>query len=440
MLKTLFYVCLTGMVFCSCDSGKRSLNTSGMLDPTFSASGTTAIEEFSSALAVALQSDGKIVVVGTGDEVSGSSFVLSRYDTYGYLDKTFGDPLVRYKNDGSIDTVNIATGKINAEPWHLGEANAVVIQADSKIVVGGSVDNAFALYRYTPDGRPDTAFNTNTKANAVIDGSSLIKSIKSISIQPDGKLVVAGSVFNGVNNFALARYTPHGSLDPTFNVTGKVITVIGPSSVVNAVAIQPDGKIVAVGSAYDQEGHGSGFVLARYNTNGSLDTTFNTTGKVVTAIGSISYGNAVAIQVDGKIVVAGSANNGTSTGFALARYNADGSLDTTFNNTGKVITIIGGFSNANAIAIQPDGKIMVAGEAYSDGRTNFALARYNVDGSIDNTFNAIGNVITSVGLYASAINAIAIQPDSKIVVGGKADTSESSFSDSNFVLARYLSY
>jgi uncharacterized delta-60 repeat protein len=139
-------------------------------------------------------------------------------------------------------------------------------------------------------------------------------------------------------------------------------------------------------------------------------------------------------------VVAGSANNGTRTGFALARYNADGSLDTTFNNTGKVITIIVGFSYANAFVIQPDSKIVVAGEAYSNGRTNFALARYNGDGSIDNTFNVTGNVITSVGPYASSINAIAIQPDSKIVVGGKADTSENSFSDSNFVLARYLSY
>ena len=225
-----------------------------------------------------------------------------------------------------------------------------------------------------------------------------------------------------------------GSLDTTFNTNGKVTTPIGSGSRAHAIAIQTDGKIVVAGNA----GNGTNidFALARYNKNGSLDTTFDTDGIVTTPIGSGNNGAyAIAIQTDGKIVVAGYAGNGTPYRiFALARYKTDGSLDTTFNTNGKVITPIGSGNNgAYAIAIQTDGKIVVAGYALKGTNFDFALARYNTDGSLDRTFDTDGKVTTPIGSDDDFAHAIAIQTDGKIVVAGDAynDT------NSDFALARY---
>ena len=168
-----------------------------------------------------------------------------------------------------------------------------------------------------------------------------------------------------------------GSLDTTFNTTGKVTTAIGAiNDSALAVAIQSDGKIVAAGYSYN--GANYDFALVRYNTDGSLDTTFNTTGKVTTAIGaSNDSAYVIAIQSDGKIVAAGYSDNGANYDFALVRYNTDGSLDTTFNTTGKVTTAIGASNDyAYAVAIQSDGKIVAAGYSYNGANDDFALVRY----------------------------------------------------------------
>jgi uncharacterized delta-60 repeat protein len=224
-------------------------------------------------------------------------------------------------------------------------------------------------------------------------------------------------------------------LDTTLGTNGKVTTAIGGQDFATAVAIQSDGKIVVAG--YSLNGANDDFALARYNTDGSLDTTFDTDGKVTTAIGaSVDRASAVAIQSDGKILVAGFSSDGFSTDFALARYNADGSLDTTFSSDGKVTTAIGAsYDYASAMAIQSNGKIVVAGSALINYTDDFALARYNADGSLDTTFQIAGKATTAIRSDDSA-HAVAIQSDGKIVVVG--ETWGGSPSNSDFALVRYL--
>ncbi len=191
-----------------------------------------------------------------------------------------------------------------------------------------------------------------------------------MAIQIDGKIVVAGQSGNGSNHdFAVVRYNGDGSLDSSFNGTGKVITPIGNGDDNgNSVAIQSDGKIVVAGSSYNGSNHD--FAIARYNSDGTLDTSFNGTGKLTTPVGSSDdYGYSVAVQSDGKIVVAGeSFVTGSNLDFSVVRYNPNGSLDLSFNGTGKVITDVGGSGDfETSMAIQSDGKIVVVGYSVIGG-------------------------------------------------------------------------
>ncbi len=341
---------------------------------------------------------------------------------------------------GRLDTTFDADGKATAAIGSgYDNARDVAIQSDGKIVVAGYSSNGtnddFALARFNSNGSLDTAFDTDGKATTVI-GSGYDQAF-AVAIQSDGKIVVAGFSHNVTHNdFALVRYNSDGSLDTTFDTDGKVTTDIGASSddVANSIAIQSDGKIVIAGASHN--GANYDFALARYNSNGSLDTTFDADGKVTTAIGiGTDFITAIAIQSDGKIVVAGISNSGgTNDDFALARYNSNGSLDTTFDADGKATTAIGGYDNARGLAIQSDGKIVVAGSSSNGTDDDFMLARYNSNGSLDTTFDADGIVTTAIGTSGDIANAIAIQSDGKIVVAGISGNT-----DVDFVLARYNS-
>ena len=284
-----------------------------------------------------------------------------------------GDLDVTFGNGGKVIT-NFGGGSHD-------QAFSMAIQADGKIVVAGTSNYtlavSFAVVRYNADGSLDTSFNGTGKVTTAIGSSNADG--RSVVLQSDEKIVVAGYAFNGNNrDFALVRYNPNGSLDTTFNSTGIVTTDFGGGDDTAAgVAIQSDGKIVVTGSSVMAY---SDIALARYNANGSLDTTFNGTGKVTTDFGfSQDSGTSIAMQTDGKIVVAGWSDYATGKrDFAAVRYNVNGSLDTSFNLTGKVTTAVDSFSDeANAVAIQSNGKIILAG--FSLG---FAVVRYNPDGSL----------------------------------------------------------
>lgn len=189
-----------------------------------------------------------------------------------------------------------------------------------------------------------------------------------------------------------------GALDTTFDTDGRVTTTIGANfDLGQFVIVQPDGNIVVGGSSHN--GTDYDFALARYNTNGSLDTSFDTDGKLITVFGSGNDRLAkVILQPDGKIIAVGYLFNGIDEDFALARYNTDGSLDTTFDSDGKVITPIGaGNDNGHAVVVQPGGKIVVAGDSNNGSNRDFALARYHSNGSLDTTFDGDGKTTTAIG-------------------------------------------
>jgi uncharacterized delta-60 repeat protein len=352
--------------------------------------------------------------------------------------------LARYNADGSLDTSFDGDGLVTTDfafsPDH---AFGVAIQADGKIVVVGDSDHRFGLARYNADGSLDASFGTGGLVTTdVLWGSDYAKSV---AIQADGKIVVAGYSYGSTGkDFAVARYNSDGSLDASFDGDGLVTTNVGTGDdLAYSVAIQTDGKIVVAGRA-SQSGTGVDFALARYNTDGALDTTFDDDGLVMTAFtSSEDIAHSVAIQADGKIVVAGSAHwpgppfTPGNSDFAVARYNVDGSLDTAFSSDGKVTTDFGSaVDRATGVAIGADGEVVVAGHSDRVGTSyDFALARYNADGSLDTTFDGDGKVTTDFGA-PDYLGGIAIQADGKIVVAGSSWQTDTSH---DFAVARYIS-
>ena len=290
--------------------------------------------------------------------------------------------------------------------WSASGASAAVESLESRCLLSaGDLDLSFGVA-----GRVTTSIGTQETGG----------STHQVAIQSDGKIVVAGPALNtGVINtegdFGLVRFNADGSLDTSFAGTGKVTTDFGGDESAADLAIQGDGKIVVVGKRNSP----SIAVLSRYNPDGSLDASFGGTGKVTTTVGTVASANSVAIQNDGKIVVAGLTTTGADFDFAVVRFNADGSLDTSFGGTGKVTTSTSpGFESANSVVIQDDGKIVVAG--YS------ALVRYNANGSLDATFGTSGKVTTDFAVF----NAV-LQDDGKIIGVGAHDSS------SQFTLERF---
>jgi uncharacterized delta-60 repeat protein len=317
---------------------------------------------------------------------------------------------------------------------------SVAVEADGKIVVAGyagvgSADQ-IALVRYDVDGNLDKSFNGTGKIiTAVGDGDC---KAEGLALQSDGKIVVAGYSFNPIGKnraeFTVLRYNVDGTLDTGFGESGKVTTDIGRNSdSANSVAMQGDGKIVVAGDTFAPGNND--FAVARYNTNGTLDTTFNRIGKATADFSKLDYGRAVAVQSDGKIVVAGDAANGDTRTFAVALFNTTGRPDTSFNKTGKVTTDLGGNAEARGVAVQSDRKIVVVGFVLIDGAEKFAVVRYNPDGTLDASFGSTGKVLTLVGVSGSNATSIALQSDGKILVAGYAVNNSGRGRD--FAIARY---
>ncbi|MEW6357667.1 MAG: choice-of-anchor D domain-containing protein [Planctomycetota bacterium] len=334
----------------------------------------------------------------------------------GDLDLTFGI--------GGLVTTDFAGA--NDQGWDM------AIQPDGKIIVAGHAitggNRDFALARYNADGTLDATFGTGGKVTTNFPAAW--DEARAIALQPDGKIVAGGDVVLGNRDFALVRYNADGSLDTTFGTGGKVSTDFGSGDDgIMALAVQSDGKIVAVG--YGNDAGKFKPAVARYNSDGTLDTTFDGDGKVVTAIYGLGndWGNAMALQEDGKIVVVGGAWSGAGDHFFVVRYNTDGSLDTSFSDDGKVITVPDTNAVARAVAIEPNGMIVVGGGASPGGPANFALARYNTDGSLDTTFGVNGIVTTDFAGGSDISYALAVQSDGKILLAGEAS--------GYFALARY---
>ena len=417
-----------------------SVAAAGDLDSSFSGNGkvTTRFKGGANTVGgVAVQPDGKIVVAGGLNPAPAHAsvdamFALTRYNADGTLDTSFG-------GDGKITTNLTRTEDV---------AEAVAVQPDGKIVVvgkaGGGLRGArFAVVRYRQNGRLDKTFSADGKK--FTDFTRENDLAYGVALQADGKIVAVGgaAVFTDRGRFALARYKTHGRLDKTFGAHGKgKVTTNFTTRADSAygVAIQADGKIVAAGGAasftYTEQ---SSFALARYNADGTLDSAFDTNGKVTTDLGSIEeHASGVAIQADGKIVAAGDSDFSTDLKFALARYNTDGTLDASFDGDGLITTnFTENPDGAESLAIQADGKIVAAGHA---AILQFALARYEPDGTLDPAFSGDGMLTTHFGSGSGRQSArgVAIQADGEIVAAGVVGGSCLFDEDCKFAVARYL--
>jgi uncharacterized delta-60 repeat protein len=412
--------------------------TTANLDPTFGTGGTVRTDfagNIDQANAVAIQPNGQIIAAGSSFSNSKTveDFIVARYNANGSLDKRFG------KN-----------GKITTDFFrNVDSISAVAIQPDGGIIVAGfaqlggngGTPRVFALARYRSDGIPDTSFGNGGALTTSFGGNFAAAS--AVMLQPDGKIVVAGTVDFNPNvpgsglDFALARYNSNSTLDACFGTGGKVVfDFFGSFDQANGAVLQPDGKIIVVGSAsYDSFNRDIGFALARFNTDGSIDFGFGTGGKQITDFfGAGAKANDVVLHQDGKFVVAGTASDSatrpTATDVALARYNSDGSLDTAFGTGGQTAIPFpdSATEQGNALALLPDGKIIVAGTAFKTLATppDFALVRYNSDGSLDgiNTTDIAGGTDEAFGL--------AVQADGKVVLAGRSFRS-----NFDLTLARY---
>lgn len=271
---------------------------------------------------------------------------------------------------------------------------------------------------FAQTGALDLSFDLDGKVTTALGPNN--NSINDLIIQSDGKLVAVGNAFNGTyDDIAIARYNSDGSLDLSFNSTGTKIIDIGlGNDVGRGVALQPDGKILIAGEGHP--GANSDFCVIRLNPDGSFDNTFDTDGIVTTDFNNDNdIGYDIDLQSDGKIVVGGAAFYDTVFRFAAARYNTNGSLDNSFSTDGKVDVALNISSQAYSIAIQPDDKILLAGSTLEfDFYNAFAVVRLNYNGSFDTSFDTDGIVTTSVTPYSDDARDIAIQPDGKLVVVG----------------------
>jgi len=402
---------------CSLSTGSIATSPTST-DSTFKVTTDIGTNSDDWATAMAVQSDGKILLAGESNTGNPRDFAVVRYNTDGSLDSSFGT--------GGKVTTDIGTLSSDS-------VNAIAVQSDGKILLGGrfnpSGSNDFAVVRYNTDGSLDSSFGTGGKVTTDI-GTVSDETANAIAVQSDGKILLAGKTdTSGTNDFAVVRYNSNGTLDATFGTAGKAITDIGTASddTATAMTLQSDGKILLAG--FSNAGAANDFTVIRYNSNGALDATFGTGGKVTTDIGTVSddIANAMAVQSDGKILLAGYTNTSGTNDFTVIRYSTVGTLDASFGTGGKVTTDIGTTSveRAYAMTVQSDGKIALAGSFFGSSSWDFAVVRYNSNGTLDSSFGTGGTLTTDIDSNSDdQISAILIESDGKILLGGASDADD----------------
>lgn len=400
--------------------------TGGALDRSFSGDGRQTLD-FGAGDRIedlAIQADGKILAAGDRVRYIGG--------------ETVGDPhdiaLARYRSDGRLDRRFGRRGRVRTSSGDL-SGGAVAVQDNGRIVVASDIGPDFVLMRFLRGGAIDRDFGRRGKVRTDFgeDETAL-----DVAIQDDGRIVVAGQSDGG---FALARYLPDGSRDRSFSGDGRLTTAFVQGAADAAgVAVQSDGKLVAVGNADPPSADDdSDFALARYLPNGSLDPSFSGDGRQTTDFGGV-YDFAEAVTIAGDRIVVAGQRVGNGRDFALASYHkADGSLDDGFSDDGRQVTEFGetGSDGARDVAVQDDGKVVAVG--YTDPRGEpgrLALARYRAGGSLDPSFAGDGRQTTGFGGGrgpAGFGEAVALDAAGRIVAAG----GRGRYGEGDFALARY---
>ncbi|WP_161604257.1 Calx-beta domain-containing protein [Roseiconus nitratireducens] len=444
------------------------LNANGTLDSTFGSFGlvTTDVSfDNDAGNDVAIQSDGTIVVAGSSlpsGSFASTRMAVAQYNSAGSLQSTqtidiqfrddealavalSGDKIVlggRASEDGtsfgldsdaavvrlnanlSLDTTFDSDGIVTTALNHSNDRGRdIEVLPDGSIVAVGTSQGDFAIAKYLPDGTPDPSFSGDGQAITAFQTEAIATGV---AVDGIGRIITVG---RGNNAIALTRHNPDGSLDTTFHFDGRFTFPVGNSeSIAQDVIIQPDGKIVVL--THPQENVSDiKFVLTRHNEDGSFDTTFGVNGRVDIDFGDpLTHGvddlaYDLQLQSDGKIVAVGATEYGftpsTAPNFAVARVNPDGSLDSQFGLGGLVSTDFAlTMDYAQAVHVQDDGKILVGGGAQDSLGFDYAIARYNSDGTLDATFGSDGLVLTDLGAQVSVIQGIAQLPSGKIIATG----------------------
>ena len=420
----------------------------GDLDPSFNPDGIAGFDLTDippaapdEARAVITQPDGKVVVAGYALIQGDEDFALLRYNPDGNLDPSFGF--------NGIVTTHFGNLTNEGNPQSNERINALVLQPDGKLVAAGFTDifpaNGLdlAVVRYNVDGSLDSTFDSNGLTLGRVPGNDAALAL--VRQPADGRLVVAGFTdLTGSLDVAVARFEPNGLLDQSFGPGGGggilVGSVSGANEVARAVVQQPDGRLVVAG--FTNAGGSDDFVLFRINPDGNgLDTSFFNTGGTLVSFGTNrqDQANALVLQPDGRLVAGGFSFDGAESDFALLRLNPDGLLDAGFGFGGGLLTSFspGSISETRALVLQPDGKLVEAGTALVEGDIDFALVRHNSDGSLDPTFGFGGGTLTLLNSgSADFIFGLAAQPDGRLVAAGSSiiPGDPASF---NFATARY---
>lgn len=429
MKKILSFFCLSFFVLSALNA-----QTNGGLDVSFDSDGkvTYLSGKEEKAYAMVVQPDGKVLVGGRIDiSASICHFILLRYNIDGKIDLNFGtNGVVETTIHGSEDVIN-----------------AIALQPDGKIVVAGTswsnitaYDIAFA--RYNTNGTLDNTFGNKGIKTIDIRGTD-DKINSALVIQPDGRIVAAGFTQGEISyDFLLIRLNTNGSLDNSFGTNGIKTTDVADASsdAIRGIVLQPDGKIIAAGSSIMSSR--VSFIAARYSSNGALDVTFGNSGIVVgvNTEETSEESFAISLQSDGKIVSVGlqQRNSDSWKSAQLVRYNSNGTNDATFGTNGVVIIPGTNWEELYSVVLQPDGKIVAAGNTYIINSRDFLLIRLNANGTLDNTFGIGGKTSTEFGFqkYDESF-AIARQNDGKILVAGYAESANPTTSD--IAITRYNS-
>lgn len=376
--------------------------TPGQLDPTFGNQGITLtpISRKDQIQAMAIQSDDAIVITGFTQTLS-KGLLLARFSANGALDTSF--------NKTGIQILSIG---------FLNQAQDCVLQTDGKILASGFTlqdQTDTFVSRFNTNGSLDTTFNTIGYATESINSGS---TCNCIGVQSNGAIILGGSTSSDSPMCLLTRYTPQGTLDPTFGNYGIVTIAIDAISCINDIAIQPDDKIVAVG--YTANASTNRIAILRFEADGSLDSSFGDYGVMTLALGDQSAIISVTLQPDGSILAVGFSIESSLYNSVILRLTPDGQLDTTFNYTGFIETLIGFGSQFLDIAVQADGNIIAGGFSIGKLATQLVLARYTSSGTLDPSFGTNGISLTTIGSN-SFIDAIGLQSSGNIIAAGMSD-------------------
>jgi uncharacterized delta-60 repeat protein len=395
--KVLAFLMLTTVLF-----GTAAFASPPDFDLSFNGTGKTSVSvgappSADFANAIALQGDGKILVAGQCNGILNVDFCAARFTPTGGIDTTF-------RNIGSVITA-VSDGDDKAIGVH--------VQRDNKIVLVGNCDGKMCVVRYESNGSLDVTFNSSGKSILTIPSSPSIA--YGSTLDHEGRVLVVG--WCGISFFCIARVTTSGILDTTFNGVGYATVQVAPgNNIATSVVIRPDGKILLGGYCF------AGFCAARFNEDGTLDSSFGGTGVVLVEI-VLSGGRATSasLSTDGKLVVSGYCADVFYYKFCAVRLNDDGSIDVSFNTTGKTsfALVNSGHSVSRATQLLPDGKLLMAGYCDNGANDNFCMVRLNTDGSFDKTFSPSGFALRAFGGVGEVGNALVIQSDGKFLIAGK---------------------